>query len=320
MKKLFVKFVPIWIFTLCSCLTIFAQTEFSKNIVDTTKQWNIVQSCFASGAGTHAYRITGEDTIINSKIYNRIQWSFDYDTVFHEWKNWHGIDWIREEDNKVFVYTEAYLYNEDKGEFSQDDSKEYLLYDFSLQSGDSISLCRETIFDDGDCCGGKFYVLSTDSIEIGSIKCKKMFLSRYLDDEYVEEIWIEGIGSDRGFLESAIYMLECGRHLLCVEQNGEAVYYNDSDYEEYKNTCYVHVSLEDVDNTSIKIYPTLVKDNIYVVSDNNKPMNVSFVNISGHIVKTIRTKGSKEIDISSLSSGAYNVLINNTYSKKIIKL
>ena len=319
MKKL-INFVSILIFVLCSVLNIFAQTEFSRNIVDTTKQWNIVQSCFASGAGTHAYRIISEDTIINSKIYNRIQRSFDYDTMFHEWENWHGIDWIREEDNKVFVYTEAFLYNEDEGEFSQDDSKEYLLYDFSLQSGDSISLYREDNFDAGACFGGKFYVLSTDSIGIGCIKCKRLFLSRYLDDEYVDEIWIEGIGSNKGFLESALYMTECSRYLLCVEQNGEAVYYNDSDYGEYKNTCYVHVSLEDVDNTSIKIYPTLVKDNIYVVSDNNKTMDISFVNISGHIVKTIRTKGSKEIDISSLPSGIYNVIINNTHSQKIIKL
>lgn len=104
--------------------------------------------------------------------------------------------------------------------------------------------------------------------------------------------------------------------LLCVKQNNVTAFMNPQ-----YNTCYIpFMNLESVDNTSIKIYPTLVKDNIYVVSDNNKPMDISFVNISGHRTKTIRTKGSKEIDISSLPSGIYNVIINNTHSQKIIKL
>ena len=192
-----------------------------------------------------------------------------------------------------------------------------LLYDFSLQTGDSVNLYREERFlltDYRDNGMMSFYVVSTDSIEIGSIKCKRLFLSRDKNRNTPSEIWIEGIGSNTGFLESTCSYYEHLRNLLCVKQNEEVMYYNGD------NTCYISVSIDDIDNTNAKIYPTLVKDNIYVVLDNNKPMDISFVNISGHIMKTIRTKGSKEIDISSLPSGIYNVIINNTHSQKIIKL
>lgn len=312
MKKLFVKLVPIWIFTLCSVLNIFAQTEFSRNIVDTTKQWNIVEYGLI-GAQTMAYRIMNEDTIINNKTYNRIQRSFAYTPMLQEWNEWQGMGWIREEDNKVFIFPEEY-YDEP---ISKDIQEEYLLYDFSLQTGDSVNLYREGRFlltDYRDNGMMSFYVVSTDSIEIGSIKCKRLFLSRDKNRNTPSEIWIEGIGSNTGFLESTCSYYEHLRNLLCVKQNEEVMYYNGD------NTCYIYVSIDDIDNTNAKIYPTLVKDNIYVVSDNNKPMDISFVNISGHIVKTIRTKGSKEIDISSLPSGIYNVIINNTHSQKIIKL
>lgn len=312
MKKLFVKLVSIVAFTLCSVLNIFAQTEFSRNIVDTTKQWNIVEYGWI-GAQTMAYRIMNEDTIINNKSYNRIQRSFAYTPMLQEWNEWQGMGWIREEDNKVFIFPEEY-YDEP---ISKDIQEEYLLYDFSLQTGDSVNLYREGRFlltDYRDNGMMPFYVVSTDSIEIGSIKCKRLFLSRDKNRNTPSEIWIEGIGSNTGFLESTCSYYEHLRNLLCVKQNEEVMYYNGD------NTCYIYVSIDDIDNTNAKIYPTLVKDNIYVVSDNNKTMDISFVNISGHIMKTIRTKGSKEIDISSLPSGIYNVIINNTHSQKIIKL
>ena len=254
-----------------------------------------------------------EDTIINNKSYNRIQRSFAYTPMLQEWNEWQGMGWIREEDNKVFIFPEEY-YDEP---ISKDIQEEYLLYDFSLQTGDSVNLYREGRFlltDYRDNGMMSFYVVSTDSIEIGSIKCKRLFLSRDKNRNTPSEIWIEGIGSNTGFLESTCSYYEHLRNLLCVKQNEEVMYYNGD------NTCYIYVSIDDIDNTSIKIYPTLVKDNIYVVSDNNKPMDISFVNISGHRTKTIRTNGSKEIDISSLPSGIYNVIINKTHSQKIIKL
>ena len=69
MKKI-TNFVSILIFVLCSCLTIFAQTEFSKNIVDTTKQWNVLFN-YPLLQQTITYKIAG-DTIYDNKEYKKI--------------------------------------------------------------------------------------------------------------------------------------------------------------------------------------------------------------------------------------------------------
>lgn len=306
MKKLFVKLVPIWIFTLCSVLNIFAQTEFSRNIVDTTKQWNEVAQ--SSETMTFAQRVSNEYTVIDNIRYNYIKEADIYNEEIDTWSDWRREIFqfssfgslsnmlIREENGKIYTRT------------SQNSDEEQMIYDFNLDEGDTFVFSLY---------GGSYIVYRVDSVNVNDNLLKRLYLKNISDENICDE-WIEGIGSVNYPLLypfQSISMHAYGK-LLCVKQNNVTAFMNPQ-----YNTCYIpFMNLESVDNTSIKIYPTLVKDNIYVVSDNNKPMDISFVNISGHIVKTIRTKGSKEIDISSLPSGIYNVIINNTHSQKIIKL
>ncbi len=306
MKKLFVKLVPIWIFTLCSVLNIFAQTEFSKNIVDTTKQWNEVAQ--SSETMTFAQRVSNEYTVIDNIRYNYIEEADIYNEETDTWSDWRREIFqfssfgslsnmlIREENGKIYTRT------------SQNSDEEQMIYDFNLDEGDTFVFSLY---------GGSYIVYRVDSVNVNDNLLKRLYLKGISDENICDE-WIEGVGSVNYPLLypfQSISMHAYGK-LLCVKQNNVTAFMNPQ-----YNTCYIpFMNLESVDNTSIKIYPTLVKDNIYVVSDNNKTMDISFVNISGHRTKTIRTKGSKEIDISSLPSGIYNVIINNTHSQKIIKL
>lgn len=306
MKKLFVKLVPIWIFTLCSVLNIFAQTEFSRNIVDTTKQWNEVAQ--SSETMTFAQRVSNEYTVIDNIRYNYIEEADIYNEETDTWSDWRREIFqfssfgslsnmlIREENGKIYTRT------------SQNSDEEQMIYDFNIDEGDTFVFSLY---------GGSYIVYRVDSVNVNDNLLKRLYLKGISDENICDE-WIEGVGSVNYPLLypfQSISMHAYGK-LLCVKQNNVTAFMNPQ-----YNTCYIpFMNLESVDNTSIKIYPTLVKDNIYMVSDNNKPMDISFVNISGHIVKTIRTNGSKEIDISSLPSGIYNVIINNTHSQKIIKL
>lgn len=305
MKKL-INFVSILIFVLCSCLTIFAQTEFSKNIVDTTKQWNEVAQ--SSETMTFAQRVSNEYTVIDNIRYNYIEEADIYNEETDTWSDWRREIFqfssfgslsnmlIREENGKIYTRT------------SQNSDEEQMIYDFNLDEGDTFVFSLY---------GGSYIVYRVDSVNVNDNLLKRLYLKGISDENICDE-WIEGVGSVNYPLLypfQSISMHAYGK-LLCVKQNNVTAFMNPQ-----YNTCYIpFMNLESVDNTSIKIYPTLVKDNIYVVSDNNKPMDISFVNISGHRTKTIRTKGSKEIDISSLPSGIYNVIINNTHSQKIIKL
>lgn len=306
MKKLFVKLVPIWIFTLCSVLNIFAQTEFSGNIVDTTKQWNEVAQ--SSETMTFAQRVSNEYTVIDNIRYNYIEEADIYNEETDTWSDWRREIFqfssfgslsnmlIREENGKIYTRT------------SQNSDEEQMIYDFNLDEGDTFVFSLY---------GGSYIVYRVDSVNVNDNLLKRLYLKGISDENICDE-WIEGVGSVNYPLLypfQSISMHAYGK-LLCVKQNNVTAFMNPQ-----YNTCYIpFMNLESVDNTSIKIYPTLVKDNIYVVSDNNKPMDISFVNISGHRTKTIRTNGSKEIDISSLPSGIYNVIINKTHSQKIIKL
>ena len=306
MKKLFVKLVPIWIFTLCSVLTLFAQTEFSKNIVDTTKQWNEVAQ--SSETMTFAQRVSNEYTVIDNIRYNYIEEADIYNEETDTWSDWRREIFqfssfgslsnmlIREENGKIYTRT------------SQNSDEEQMIYDFNIDEGDTFVFSLY---------GGSYIVYRVDSVNVNDNLLKRLYLKGISDENICDE-WIEGVGSVNYPLLypfQSISMHAYGK-LLCVKQNNVTAFMNPQ-----YNTCYIpFMNLESVDNTSIKIYPTLVKDNIYMVSDNNKPMDISFVNISGHRTKTIRTNGSKEIDISSLPSGIYNVIINNTHSQKIIKL
>ena len=305
MKKL-INFVSILIFVLCSCLTIFAQTEFSRNIVDTTKQWNEVAQ--SSETMTFAQRVSNEYTVIDNIRYNYIEEADIYNEETDTWSDWRREIFqfssfgslsnmlIREENGKIYTRT------------SQNSDEEQMIYDFNLDEGDTFVFSLY---------GGSYIVYRVDSVNVNDNLLKRLYLKGISDENICDE-WIEGVGSVNYPLLypfQSISMHAYGK-LLCVKQNNVTAFMNPQ-----YNTCYIpFMNLESVDNTSIKIYPTLVKDNIYVVSDNNKPMDISFVNISGHRTKTIRTKGSKEIDISSLPSGIYNVIINNTHSQKIIKL
>lgn len=305
MKKI-TNFVSILIFVLCSCLTIFAQTEFSRNIVDTTKQWNEVAQ--SSETMTFAQRVSNEYTVIDNIRYNYIEEADIYNEETDTWSDWRREIFqfssfgslsnmlIREENGKIYTRT------------SQNSDEEQMIYDFNLDEGDTFVFSLY---------GGSYIVYRVDSVNVNDNLLKRLYLKGISDENICDE-WIEGVGSVNYPLLypfQSISMHAYGK-FLCVKQNNVTAFMNPQ-----YNTCYIpFMNLESVDNTSIKIYPTLVKDNIYVVSDNNKPMDISFVNISGHIMKTIRTKGSKEIDISSLPSGIYNVIINKTHSQKIIKL
>lgn len=306
MKRTIIKLVPILTFTLCSVLNVFAQTEFSKNIVDTTKQWNEVAQ--SSETMTFAQRVSNEYTVIDNIRYNYIEEADIYNEETDTWSDWRREIFqfssfgslsnmlIREENGKIYTRT------------SQNSDEEQMIYDFNIDEGDTFVFSLY---------GGSYIVYRVDSVNVNDNLLKRLYLKGISDENICDE-WIEGVGSVNYPLLypfQSISMHAYGK-LLCVKQNNVTAFMNPQ-----YNTCYIpFMNLESVDNTSIKIYPTLVKDNIYVVSDNNKPMDISFVNISGHRTKTIRTKGSKEIDISSLPSGIYNVIINNTHSQKIIKL
>ncbi len=178
---------------------------------DSNALWNINLThgmCFMGGFGFEYYSIMiSGDTIINGEIYHKLA------TPFVEATNTGGCT------QTMFA---GY-----KGAFRQDISLrrvyyippaltgEQLLYDFNLETGDTIRGYLAGFNEEPD------IVLSIDSIQIGD-----SFHKRWLINDCYQIYLVEGIGSTYGLLEPSPGCATDmnGYSIECFSYNGEALY------------------------------------------------------------------------------------------------
>jgi hypothetical protein len=86
------------------------------------------------------------------------------------------------------------------------------MYDFGASVNDTIQLFYTTTID------------SIDSVQLFNGQFRKRF---WLNNEWSNEIWIEGIGSSRGILSSQDYLLECLSNLNCYKHHETLLYSGD---------------------------------------------------------------------------------------------
>ena len=238
----------------------------------------------------HEHHIQGEDVIIAGLEYHTIYVnSEDYGNYLD------GA--FRNDENQVYYCK----WNGD----SYDD--EVLLYDYDLEVGDFF-------LDDSDHPMEVTEVTTiTDNIGVA----RKQITFSFLGLTDVTEVWVEGIGSNRGFMH--VGMWEAAHdsdgqvfHLLCYHIDNSVIYINP----EY-NTCDIDEVIENtIDNVSI--YPNPANEIVKVLNDNN--LNITSVEIIDLTGRTVMTTGkTDDIDISGLSEGQYFVKIigEKTIVKKL---
>ena len=170
-----------------------------------------------------------------------------------------------------------------------------LLYDFTANVGDIL-------FE-------SYLVVDSISIEhIGGVDRKKYWFGleyEFTGEPYALEIWIEGIGSDLGLLNSGSYYY-CGSYsrALCFHQNGELVWYNP----EY-GSCTV-TGVEEI-KEPIFIYPNPAKEMATI--GGSEVAEVQVYNAFGQLVNTIH--GTNEISVTGLAEGVYLLRVTATDGK-----
>ena len=203
----------IFVFT-----TLMTFSQSSYQITDSTKIWNTVW--YGAGSWNIVYcggiktnKIEHEVTIGN-QIYFEV-----FESVDSNQSNWTDRGFIREDTiNKLVYFHEGF---DDEG----------LIYDFSLDIGDSVII-------DNYYVGFENVLLicdSIDSININGVLKKRLFL--YSPGFWDSDIWIEGIGSKFGLLYSGFngsMMAGGSADLLCCSKN-DTLIYMDSVY----NSCYI---------------------------------------------------------------------------------
>ncbi len=212
MKTLFTT-----LFLLISFLT-FSQSI--SQIVDTTKKWNTVYygawtwNVMQCG-GTRTTKIVGEVIFNDSTFFNV------YESQDSLQQDWDQVGYFIEDT----VSKKVYFAKWDPGEIG-------LLYDFDLTVGDSVII-------DNYYVGFEDVLLICDSIKsvnFNSISRKQFFFSSpHMGG--ISDIWIEGIGSKYGLLNSGLHgagFAGGGSDLLCCSKS-DTIIYMDTVY----NSCFI---------------------------------------------------------------------------------
>ncbi len=184
-------------------------------IVEDGKQWNVLFSYpwnppEPQHKYTDIYKIEG-DTLVDGVSYKVM-----YTTRNEDLTGWSVCGVIREtEDRQV-------LYRRDGSSYDE------ILYDFSMEVGDTIIMNGSGFYPD------RMFVVETNEILINGEPRKQIVLEYSWGDQ---EVWIEGIGSLYGIVDSGSLFLTGGStNLLCYYEDGDLIWQNTTPgYDE----CYM---------------------------------------------------------------------------------
>lgn len=269
----------------------------SQPLIETGKTWNMSTTLNFSSQTTTSYKFEGDSTI-NGTTYKKL-----FATQDSVRAGWYLDELLREEENgKVYQLNRYTL-------------EEYLLYDFSLEEGD-------TFIGSFNGCTISLPVQSVDSVTLNNDeKRKRISFETYATDE----IWIEGIGSLNGLLNPGYYqcIADVYYELLCYKEDGVLIYDNP-----YYESCYINtVDIDNLDNTlSFKVTPNPFKNSLHIdfnYSSTNE-YEIHLLNLQGTILRLIEIQsGNRTISTSEIPSGMYFIqLFENgklMNSKKLMK-
>jgi hypothetical protein len=267
-----------------------AQTQFP--IVQQDNEWNVLivtegSNSLDSTYHTVNYRING-DTTLNNQAYKKI-----YNSMEEFPANWTYYGAIREDNQKVWF-------------LSASNNPEALLYDFDLNVGDTINILHDPMIVD-----------SIIDKPINNEDRKHIYFSYY--DSIIKEVWIEGIGSNKGFLSPGSGFAVGGRYwLLCMKEQASTVYMNPN-----FNHCFMASGISENKSSVFHLYPNPANNQVKItVADNLMIESISIIDMNGKRLKEFEHTDA-ELDLSGIPGGVYIIqLIHNkgkTHQKLIVE-
>lgn len=272
-------------FFLAISLTILIFTAHSQqSIVNESGLWSTLElHCLPGGNSYTTYFIKfSGDTIVEDKSYKKVL-KCDEETQT-EWSTY-GL--IREdEENRVYLRPVGYI--------------EGLIYDFGVSVGDSVVALN--VFINPDTL--HFVVTQVDSVLLLDGYRKRVTLFEY--NNIKEEVWIEGVGSLFGILNSCndSYGGLCGGYDgLCYEEEGELVY----QHEEY-DECYISLvtNFEKQDAPKLSFYPNPAKSMVTIDFEESGNKEIGIYNLQGVKLISAKSNGAQiSVKLDALNKDIY---------------
>lgn len=253
------------------------------------------------------FALSGEDTSINTVSYKKLYLFFD--TVFNK-SNALYIGGIREESNKK-VYYKGSTVHFLKPSYTQiinnggNENDEIMLYDFSLNVGDTFSNGNLTKPDD-------YLVVTKIDTLLFNNSYRKVF--HFYPIWWVQ--WIEGIGSSKGLLFTSGDLPTNGidNDLICFKRNDSVFYFNNS----YTDCIPLITNIDDNRNptSGIKVFPNpSVNHSITFVFSDITNTTLNIFDCQGVIRDKIELNHQSEltINIEHYPPGIYFFKVFNIY-------
>jgi hypothetical protein len=240
------------------------------------------------------FAINGEDTIINEIVYKKIYLfsdaAFDKNTASY-------VGALREDEQKKIWLKMDNPLHPYKPAIQFDNTKEILLYDFSVNEGDVINSEYLNIR------GGYAMVEKVDIIEVGNSYRKKIKIKT---DEYTNLEWIEGIGSLQGlFFTPTLYTPICScetNDLIGFKYQDEILYFNNA-YPSFYPT-----NIQAINSDKIQLIP--LSGTSFMFDSSNKDISViQIFNIEGILQTTLQKEFI--LNTNNYNSGIYIYKIMN---------
>ena len=274
------------------------------------------------------------DTIINGKSYLKVYWQterepFEFDLSQAEYHCALRNDTLNKRVYAVYPCKPCLVYEYPDYDhynplFIATDTTELLLYDFSINVGDTVSIYvnegdifkvkmkRVEYIDLGE---DPYYYINADSLQILENGDYRRRILMCMDESYMycypmnSAAWIEGIGSIYGlvrhFLTKISTALDVGWVLLCCANEDELLWstpWNTND------NCYKRITdiNENRRNMELIIYPNPATDFIRIKNMEIIDLYDCWIEIFDVYGKSIlKQKYEDKIDVSALKAGYY---------------
>ena len=262
----------------------------------------------SNGPFVNNARITG-DTIIENQ--NCLIFKYEHTTCD-----------LRPIENFILSKNDSvWYYNQDVNEFK-------LLYDYSLNEGDTLKLEYWT---QGFLNDSMFFVtvLSTDSIMINSTMTKRLHVEYHLGenaagtvgDQDLEAIWISGLGSSINYFHFSGLGLCDNKYNTCLKSIDHPM------LGDYDFVCATSLEQTEIDESKIVVFPNPFTDEINFTSKFHLVKRIEIVNSEGkQIITKVLGHEQRKIAIDRLLlPGIYSILFygeenNLVHIGRIVKM
>lgn len=267
-----------------------AQNQYLPLLED-GKEWNY-RIAYGNQIFTDSMSIIG-DTLIDGQLYKK---------VINDWASMDSLLLLREDTTARQVY---FLL----------DSTEYLLYDFSLELGDTVTIYT-TLPGNGHLNFNPLQAnvsLVDTFVDLNNIHRKRLWLNIPATPSFfIAGPWIEGIGGETGFVPiSNNISINFTPNLLCAWNDGVQIYTNDS----YDSCYYRLISVETFEKASYDIFPNPAIDDVVIRSKTHHIQSVKLYDLRGNVLLHHQNNYNEEevtFNINGLASGMYVLRVEST--------